>query len=663
MSSDFDVCVITLDPDRSQKFDDRNVGFIHEKFWATDARNMNLEAIRRAYSVDLLDEWIDPLQNRKMSLGEVGCAISHMRLWRQIVERQRPALIIEDDARIQDTYDAIALSHKLKSHDAIFLGYRWVREHPEKEYWYNLHGYALTPETAAYLLSGVFKQNMVPVDEYVSFMLSNYDQHPLRQYQVYRDSHHGNKLSVFFVDQEQIKQTPRSELPSTVEPKTNEDLVMSEKFHIVTVATEPEKMWALDQSAKKFGANVINIGKDHPWRDEMTSLAGMPKIHLMNEWLATVDPKDVVMFMDGYDTFLTDTPDVILQRYKEMDADIVFGAESEHWPLVDDEFMKNKWPDTGTKYKYLNSGLYIGTAEALHAFVSMSAPDSKKDDQLFCQLRYLAHGWVEGNSEIEWKRERKKDQFPYKIKLDYEAYIFQNHEPNIMVVGDQLWNTETNCCGLIYHGNGGDDAKRFFRELAARFGFNEPTDTQDVVESPYIMDLDFEVVANDILVTKFLTERQCQWLIDKSESHGGWEPMPSDKFPAYEIRLKEMGLWEEYERLWTEKLAKISEQYWKPMLHYGLRDAFTMRYSVDTQTTLGLHNDASHVTGSVKLNDNYEGGTLIYPRQHYDNKHVAVGDCILFPGQVTHGHYVDELTDGVKYSLTMWTSRYKGDLN
>jgi hypothetical protein len=34
----------------------------------------------------------------------------------------------------------------------------------------------------------------------------------------------------------------------------------------------------------------------------------------------------------------------------------------------------------------------------------------------------------------------------------------------------------------------------------------------------------------------------------------------------------------------------------------------------------------------------------------------------LFPGQVTHGHYVDELTKGVKYSLTMWTSRYKGDL-
>lgn len=33
------------------------------------------------------------------------------------------------------------------------------------------------------------------------------------------------------------------------------------------------------------------------------------------------------------------------------------------------------------------------------------------------------------------------------------------------------------------------------------------------------------------------------------------------------------------------------------------------------------------------------------------------------PGQVTHGHECSELTKGVKYSLTMWSSRYNGDVN
>jgi predicted 2-oxoglutarate/Fe(II)-dependent dioxygenase YbiX len=86
-----------------------------------------------------------------------------------------------------------------------------------------------------------------------------------------------------------------------------------------------------------------------------------------------------------------------------------------------------------------------------------------------------------------------------------------------------------------------------------------------------------------------------------------------------------------------------------------------MRYSMDTQRTLGHHTDASLVTGSVKLNDDYEGATLIFPRQNVTNRDIPVGKMILFPGQVTHGHYVDPLTSGTKYSATFWTARYNGD--
>ena len=87
-----------------------------------------------------------------------------------------------------------------------------------------------------------------------------------------------------------------------------------------------------------------------------------------------------------------------------------------------------------------------------------------------------------------------------------------------------------------------------------------------------------------------------------------------------------------------------------------------MKYSEDTQKTLGLHTDASLVTGSVKLNNDYEGATLIFPRQGVTNKDIPVGKMILFPGQVTHGHHVDQLISGTKYSATFWSARYKGDL-
>ena len=591
---------------------------------AFDARNLKWEEAKSQSGCKPDAEWLDPIHKRSLLKGEFGCAVSHLRVWEQIVQSNLNGIILEEDA----VFDSINVGHVdslLARYDSVWLGYRWN----EMGYWYNCHAYALSPRTAKHLIEG-FKDSIIPVDEWVPSKLKG-------------------KNNYFYKD-EVVKQIPRNIRPSTIEE--TEVLSGGVNFKIVTVATEPEKMWALEQSAKKYGVEVQNLGKDHPWRDPMDGLAGMPKIQLVNEYLATLQDDDVVLFMDGYDTFFADDPKVVLERYLQFGADIVFGAESEHWPLVSDDFMRNKWPDTGTPYKYLNSGLYIGRAKALHEFIAQDSPGSaSKDDQLYCQLRYL--------KTLPPEIVDKGYRFPYTVKLDVEAYIFQNHEPNIRVVEGQLWNDATGCCGCIYHGNGGADAKDLFVSMAKRFGLVE----KEQPVSPYYLTLDYDEVGPDILVTDFLSQRQCDFLIQKSESYGGWSQMDGDKFPAQEIRIRKMGLWHEYERLWAEKLAKICEQYWTPEAYVGLRDAFTMRYSMDTQTTLGLHTDASLFTGSVKLNDNYSGAELVFPRQNFTNKDVPVGKCLLFPGMVTHGHSVNELMDGVKYSLTMWTSRYKGDLN
>jgi predicted 2-oxoglutarate/Fe(II)-dependent dioxygenase YbiX len=87
---------------------------------------------------------------------------------------------------------------------------------------------------------------------------------------------------------------------------------------------------------------------------------------------------------------------------------------------------------------------------------------------------------------------------------------------------------------------------------------------------------------------------------------------------------------------------------------------FTIKYSMDTQRKLNLHHDMSLVSGSLKLNNNYTGGELYFPRQGVSNSQLDVGSIILWPGQVTHPHECKELESGVKYSLTLWTSRLKG---
>ena len=77
-----------------------------------------------------------------------------------------------------------------------------------------------------------------------------------------------------------------------------------------------------------------------------------------------------------------------------------------------------------------------------------------------------------------------------------------------------------------------------------------------------------------------------------------------------------------------------------------------MRYSVDTQKELPLHTDASLVTGSIKLNDDYEGGEFLFWREH----HVPLkkGQVAAFPSNFMYPHEVRETTKGTRYSFVSW---------
>ena len=94
---------------------------------------------------------------------------------------------------------------------------------------------------------------------------------------------------------------------------------------------------------------------------------------------------------------------------------------------------------------------------------------------------------------------------------------------------------------------------------------------------------------------------------------------------------------------------------------YEIRDLFAIKYSMESQKSLRLHHDMPLVSGSLKLNNNYAGGELVFPRQGVDNRELEVGSIIIWPGQVTHPHECKELKSGTKYSLTLWTARLEGN--
>lgn len=596
---------------------------------AVNGREITYNELKQA-GYDTWDKWIDPIKNTKITKGEIGCFLSHYQLWKECISQNTPFLIVEDDAVIKKELPYDEIKELIdQEYNFIYLGWLEMNKDnslsindkfvvPVYPYW-GL-AYVITPQAANILVNGNIEKNIIPVDEYLPFMMK--DLNPI----AYKEN------EIVFLDE--------SKLTSDTEAKKRYDYFIDFNVHVVTVGTDESKCEKLYYSARQKGIDIINLGKDIEWKGgTMSGAGGGQKVNLLKEYVKELPDRDVILFCDAYDVFFTDDVDEVIYRYLEMGKDVIFGAERVCWPddkLSNDMIVLNrKLTSFETPYEYLNSGLFIGKVKELKKILGPDIDDGD-DDQLYYQKQYLTES--------------------YDIVLDQDSYIFQTHEPVVFRRKTQMYNPLTRCYNCVYHGNGGDDAKIVFNLLYDQFY----SDSSPIVYVP--THNKYEVIGNEMLLIDYLTPSMCDDLIALADKDGEWGSLSYDDFPAQEIRLKKLGLWDQMEKHWEESIYPIVHSFWRPFKMHGIRDAFVMRYSMDTQTKLNLHCDASVLTGSVKLNDNYEGAELVFPRQKFSNKDVPVGKCILFPGQLTHGHECQELISGVKYSLTIWTSRYTKDL-
>jgi GR25 family glycosyltransferase involved in LPS biosynthesis len=611
--------------DRKKLFSETN-SLEYQIFDATDGWEINYQwLINNGF--DTNKNWIDPLNNTHITHGEVACYLSHYYLWVKCIVSKEPIIILEDDAIVSDKFSIEEIKQNFeKGYNFMYLGYREMGSSEEiddkfvkPDYPYWTIGYALTPLAAQILVNQTARQNIIPVDEYLPLMM--------------------RRLKPIAYKENVVDPWDRSVGGTDVDPTNRYSYFIDFNTHALTVGSDDSKCEKLHFSSERHGFSFNNLGKNVNWRGtDMSGPGGGQKVNLLKSYLDQLPDHDVVLFADGYDVFVNDVLEEITRRYLEFKCKVLFAAEEWCWP---DEGLMDSFPQSHTKYRYLNSGLFIGRVDELKKILSKPIEDYE-DDQLYYQKQFLSG--------------------EFDIRLDYESYVFQCHDS---IVGsnragelspngrNQLMNPLTQCCPCVYHGNGGSDAKQHFEKLYASF-YGTPI--------VYIPTHKYEMFGNDILMVDYLTPTMCDELIATADKNGQWGSLSYDKFPAQEIRLKKLGLWNAMVKHWEEYLYPIIEHYWKPMEMYGMRDAFVMRYAMDTQRKLNLHTDASLVTGSVKLNDNYEGAELVFPRQGFSNKDIPVGKCLLFPGAVTHGHECTELKSGVKYSLTMWSCRYKGDV-
>lgn len=164
------------------------------------------------------------------------------------------------------------------------------------------------------------------------------------------------------------------------------------------------------------------------------------------------------------------------------------------------------------------------------------------------------------------------------------------------------------------------------------------------------------LVGEEIIQMPFWTPEFCATVIQAAQAAGGFTQQDEDPVPGYEISLAAIAprLFEAVENDIGARMWPVIRQWWPYVDYHGLRDAFIIRYAMGEQENLRMHHDVAQVSASIKLNDDYTGAELAFPRQNFTNADVPVGDLIIWPSLVTHPHESKQLQSGVKYSLTIW---------
>ena len=175
-------------------------------------------------------------------------------------------------------------------------------------------------------------------------------------------------------------------------------------------------------------------------------------------------------------------------------------------------------------------------------------------------------------------------------------------------------------------------------------------------------------IEKDIIITPFYTEAYCDALVDLAKFY-------DDKFEQYIRYMSRSGdssnnspwntlffsrisqlLFEDfcchYKKYLVPAIEKNFEKGLSPI--NGWFSPFIIKYDQPEQM-VNLHNDHSLFTMNVKLNTDFKGSELVFPRQGWSNKDIPKGWCFLWPSDVTHPHQSKPLISGVKYTLASWT--------
>lgn len=204
------------------------------------------------------------------------------------------------------------------------------------------------------------------------------------------------------------------------------------------MTAETKAVYLID-TAYRCNANIefIGIGKVFSGFRE--------RLRILQESLKEINPEEIVIVMDGYDTLFNNKAEIALERFLAKNTRILISAEK----LFTYQYSayQEKYDQIESPYRYVNAGTYMGYAGDL----------SKMVDELF-EIPYEA---IDQGLIGVWLYD-KLDQ-PEKVQLDTNCDIFwvtskDWHEvKKIAEEQPQIINPTTKTKPFILHNTGNAD--------------------------------------------------------------------------------------------------------------------------------------------------------------------------------------------------------------
>ena len=285
---------------------------------AHDGKKIDDEYLK-IMKASVFPHWKDPWFGRAITTGEIGCALSHHSVWKEVADSEHYAenshnrvLVLEDDVILSGDFSAKCEKIEKElgqiDYEFLYLGRKAIfpKEEekiseniliPNHSFWTN--GYVINSSGANKLCNTSYLQNIIPTDEYVSYLFGRPNKMISDKFDYVTNLRAYSTLVNIVNPEEGSFKESNTEKSEPYVSSTNEIREFGKKIHILTIATEKnDGLKLLQDSAKKYGVPIEILGLNNP---KLDYLGGGQKVNLLKERLKNTNDEDIVLFTDSHD--------------------------------------------------------------------------------------------------------------------------------------------------------------------------------------------------------------------------------------------------------------------------------------------------------------------------------------------------------------------------